>query len=61
MEAEVILDTDVIIDHLRRRPEPAAKRIFQEVEAGRITAPMTSTTLFELSREQGSHPNRIAA
>ncbi len=50
MEAEVILDTDVIIDYLKRRPDPTARQIFQLVKEGKITAHMTSITVFELSR-----------
>jgi len=46
----VILDTDVIIDYLKRKPEASAKEIFRAVKAGEITAYMTSITLFELSR-----------
>jgi len=50
METEVIIDTDVIIDYLKRRPEPIARQIFRAVKAGKITAHMTSITVFELSR-----------
>jgi len=50
LETEVILDTDVIVDHLKRKPEPTATRIFHEIKTGKLVAHMTSITVFELYR-----------
>jgi hypothetical protein len=33
IESEVILDTDVIIDYLKRRPDPDSKNVFQSTRA----------------------------
>ena len=50
METQVILDTDVVVDHLKRKPEPTATQIFHEIRTGRLVAYMTSITIFELYR-----------
>ncbi len=50
LESEVIFDTDVIIDYLKRRPDPDAKRLFHEVKANKMTAHMSPITVFELCR-----------
>jgi predicted nucleic acid-binding protein len=57
LENEVILDTDVIIDFLKRTPEPAAIKIFRKIKAGKLTAHMTSITVFELYRGARLSPN----
>jgi len=46
----VILDTDVIIDHLRKKPDPAATRLFHMIKDGRLAAHTTSISAFELYR-----------
>jgi len=60
LESEVILDTDVIIDYLKRKPDPQALRVFQAVKTGKLTARMTSVTVFELCRgaRLSPHPER---
>ena len=50
MEIEVVLDTDVIIDYLKRRPDPVAVEIFQKIRKGKLITYMTSITAFELYR-----------
>jgi predicted nucleic acid-binding protein len=50
LESEVTIDTDVIIDYLRRKPDPEAKRLFHAVKANKLTAHMSSITVFELCR-----------
>lgn len=50
LEVEVILDTDVIIDFLKKKPDPTAIQIFRKIKAGKIVAHMTSITAFELYR-----------
>ena len=50
LEIEVILDTDVIIDYLKKRPEPLAMQIFREIKAEKLIAHTTSITAFELYR-----------
>jgi predicted nucleic acid-binding protein len=50
METEVILDTDVIIDHLRKKPDPTATKLFHMINEGRLTARTTSMSAFELYR-----------
>jgi len=46
----VILDTDVIIDYLKRRPDPDSKNVFHAIKMEKLTAHMTSITVFELCR-----------
>lgn len=50
LEAEVILDTDVIIDFLKKTPDATAIHIFRKIKAGKIVAHTTSITAFELYR-----------
>ena len=50
MGVQVIIDTDVIVDYLKRKPESYAKDLFKAVKAGRVVPYMTSITLFELIR-----------
>ena len=50
MEIQAILDTDVIIDYLRKRPDPEAVKLFRAIKTGRLAASMTSVTVFELCR-----------
>lgn len=50
MEIEVVLDTDVIIDYLKRSPDPVAVEIFQKIRKGKLVTYMTSITAFELYR-----------
>jgi tRNA(fMet)-specific endonuclease VapC len=50
LENEVILDTDVIIDYLKKTPDPDAKQLFQAIKRRRLAAHMTSITFFELCR-----------
>jgi len=45
-----MLDTDVIIDHLKRKPETTATQIFHEIKTERLFAHTTSITIFELYR-----------
>jgi len=57
LENEVILDTDVIIDFLKKKPEPEALRIFHQIRTGKLTAKITSITAFELYRGARLSPN----
>lgn len=50
LETKVILDTDIIIDHLKRKPETTATRIFHEIKTEKLVAHTTSITIFELYR-----------
>ncbi|GEM_PF-621822 len=50
MEAEVVLDTTVIIDYLKRRPKAAAVQILHEIKSGRLRAGSTSISAFEVYR-----------
>jgi len=50
LETEVILDTDVIIDHLKKKPDPMATQLFHRIKEGRLTARTTSISAFELYR-----------
>jgi len=50
LESQAILDTDVIIDYLRKRPEPDGAELFRTAKAGKLIANMTSITVFELCR-----------
>jgi len=50
LESEVIVDTDVIIDYLKRRPDPDAKQLFLAVKTKKLTVYMTLITVFELYR-----------
>lgn len=50
MEIEVILDTDVIIDYLKRKPDATATRLFDGIKEGRLVAHTTPITAFELYR-----------
>jgi len=50
MEIRAILDTDVIVDYLKKRPDPDAVQLFGAVRSGRLTANMTTVTVFELCR-----------
>jgi len=57
LEVEVVLDTDVIINYLKKRPDPVATQIFHDVKEGRLAAHMTSITAFELYRGARLSPN----
>jgi len=46
----VILDTDVIIDYLKRKPDPAASRLFDRIGERKVIAYTTPITAFELYR-----------
>lgn len=48
LEIEVVLDTDVIIDYLKKEPNPHAVHIFRKIKTGKLNAYMTSITAFEL-------------
>jgi len=50
MENEVILDTDIIVDYLRKKPDLVATRLFHRIGEGRIKAHTTSISAFELYR-----------
>jgi len=50
LESEVILDTDVIIDYLKRSPDSDAKQLFLAVKTRKLTIYMTPITVFELYR-----------
>ena len=50
LEIEVMIDTDVVIDYLRRRPDPNAEQLFHAVKTNELTAHMSSITVFELCR-----------
>ena len=50
MESEAILDTDVIIDYLKRNPDPDSKNVFQAIKTEKLTAHMTAIIVFELCR-----------
>ena len=50
METEVILDADVIIDHLKKKPDPTATQLFHRIQKGRLRACTTSISAFELYR-----------
>ncbi|MBI4257622.1 MAG: type II toxin-antitoxin system VapC family toxin [Thaumarchaeota archaeon] len=63
METQAILDTTVIIDHLKRRPTPEANQIFHEINSGTLRASTTSITAFEIYRgaRKAPHPeDRLA-
>ncbi len=46
----MILDTTVIIDYLKRKPEPEAFQIFRQIKSGRVSAATTSISAFEVYR-----------
>jgi len=48
LETEVIIDTDVIIDHLKKKPDPTATQLFHRIKERRLTARTTSISAFEL-------------
>ena len=50
METEVILDTDIIIDHLKKKPDPTATQVFHAIQTGDLRAYTTSISAFELYR-----------
>ncbi len=50
LEAKAILDTDVIIDYLKKRPNSLSIEIFKNIKDGRLSACTTSITIFELDR-----------
>jgi len=50
LETDVILDTDVIIDYLKKKPDPTATQLFHRIKEGRLTAHTTSISAFELYR-----------
>ena len=50
MEARVVLDTDVVIDYLKRAPDPTVSKLFDRIREGRLRAYTTSVTAFELYR-----------
>lgn len=50
METEVILDTDIIIDYLKKKPDPKAAQVFHRIETRRLRAFTTSISAFELYR-----------
>ncbi len=60
MGTEVILDTDVIIDHLKKKPEPMVTQLFHRIKEGKLTARTTSISAFELYRgaRLAPHPEK---
>jgi len=50
MENKVILDTDIIIDYLKKKPDPVATKLSYRIREGRIKAHTTSISAFELYR-----------
>jgi len=50
LETEVILDTDVIIDHLKKKPDPTATQLFHRIQKGKLVACTTAISAFELYR-----------
>ena len=56
----VVLDTDIVIDYLKRRSDPTASRLFDRIREGRLIAYTTSITAFELYRgaRRAPDPNK---
>lgn len=50
LEVGVIIDTDVVIDYLKRRPDRVATEIFHKIKVGELSANLTSISAFELYR-----------
>lgn len=50
LEVGVILDTDVVIDYLKRKPDRVATEIFHKIKVGKLSAKLTSISTFELYR-----------
>lgn len=45
-----MLDTDVIIDYLKRRPQPEAVKIFNKIDERQYEAYVSAVTVFEIYR-----------
>jgi predicted nucleic acid-binding protein len=50
METKIMLDTDILIDYLRRKPQPEAVEIFKGIEKRYYEAYVSSITVFEIYR-----------
>ncbi|MEM2134954.1 MAG: type II toxin-antitoxin system VapC family toxin [Candidatus Freyarchaeota archaeon] len=50
METKIMLDTDVIIDYLKRKPQPEAVEIFDKIDERQYEAYVSAVTVFEIYR-----------
>jgi len=57
-ETEVVLDTDVIIDRLKRKPDPTATQLSHRIQKGRLAACTTTISAFELYRGARLAPDK---
>ncbi|WXG39248.1 MAG: type II toxin-antitoxin system VapC family toxin [Candidatus Freyarchaeum deiterrae] len=47
---KIMLDTDVIIDYLKRKPQPEAVKIFNKIDERQYAAYVSAVTVFEIYR-----------
>nr|MDO8079474.1 type II toxin-antitoxin system VapC family toxin [Candidatus Freyarchaeota archaeon] len=57
METKIMLDTDVLIDYLKRKPQPVAVEIFNGIEKRYYEAYVSAITVFEVYHGARLSPN----